>query len=594
MEKHENTKRTLKRTILFVLVLLMTFCLTACQESDESKYKVAQSLMAKEKYTEAAEKFDELGSYEEASKLSMYCKAAAAGENGDYDTAFSTFSLLGDYKESQLMLVYYNARQLEANGRDNEKGPRSDILDAAQKYDTIALFRDSKERAESCRKTVYVWAEDYAEKENYYFAVNYMKALGDYGNSALMVKYYTSCQLEAYGSYREAADGFIELGDFKDSQARAENALQKGYEAAEALESNGKMEQASRLFISLGKYKDAIERGGKPVYEQAEKLFEEGDYLQAARLFAKVYSYKDALKRSWNIRYKYLKEDQVYVDARGFFYIGENGQVGHISEQNLEKQYKLEEEEALKQMEPAVALKNSGSELKPNGTVAFLSEKVSQRQAASFTDIVQYDCSSGLYMGLKSNGTVVAFTIDGKNKYICDYTSSWSGIVKVLCGETSYSSPIVYGLRYDGTVYKGKEIICNNAVDITFVKQGTGGGDLFCLFSDGSIRCANEHDSKYHDGKKWIADWKDIIYINSIEEGLYGLTRSEERLFSADYHKIELLPETTNIAGQVEPYSIIFATTQNGEIYVASDSLNLYNKSEVSTLTKIGIDSELQ
>lgn len=98
-----------------LLVIFAVVLVSGCQESDESKYKIAQSLMAKGQYSEAAEKFDELGSYEEATKLSMYCKAAAAGENGDFQTSLSTFELLGDYKESQMMLTYYSARREESN-----------------------------------------------------------------------------------------------------------------------------------------------------------------------------------------------------------------------------------------------------------------------------------------------------------------------------------------------------------------------------------------------------------------------------------------------------------------------------------------------
>ena len=58
--------------------------------------------MSKGQYSEAARVFDELGSYEDSTKLTMYCKAADAGEKGVYNAAFSTFSLLGEYKDCKL------------------------------------------------------------------------------------------------------------------------------------------------------------------------------------------------------------------------------------------------------------------------------------------------------------------------------------------------------------------------------------------------------------------------------------------------------------------------------------------------------------
>jgi len=151
-----------RRIICLALMLALLACLLAgCVESDKSKYESAQSLMAREKYAEAAAKFDELGSYEEAAKLAMYCKAAAAGENGDYDTAFSTFRLLGDYKESAFMITYYEARQCESKAASGSVG---NWLSAARLYDSIALFRDSRARAEQCRKAAADFAAAAREK----------------------------------------------------------------------------------------------------------------------------------------------------------------------------------------------------------------------------------------------------------------------------------------------------------------------------------------------------------------------------------------------------------------------------------------------
>ena len=58
--------RHIKKIAFLIVLLLFVLLLSGCQESDETKYKNAQSLLAKGEYAEAANKFDELGSYEEA------------------------------------------------------------------------------------------------------------------------------------------------------------------------------------------------------------------------------------------------------------------------------------------------------------------------------------------------------------------------------------------------------------------------------------------------------------------------------------------------------------------------------------------------
>ena len=100
----------------------------------------------------AAAAFSELGSYEESAKLAMYCEAAAAGETGDYQTAFGTFDKLGDYKESPFMITYYKARQSEAEADTDTKNRWDHLNEAAELYESLAGFRDSRERAEDCRR----------------------------------------------------------------------------------------------------------------------------------------------------------------------------------------------------------------------------------------------------------------------------------------------------------------------------------------------------------------------------------------------------------------------------------------------------------
>ena len=63
--------RRIKVSVTFLILAILLLTLSGCQESDKSKYEKAQSMLSKGQYSEAAAKFDELGSYEDSSKLSM-------------------------------------------------------------------------------------------------------------------------------------------------------------------------------------------------------------------------------------------------------------------------------------------------------------------------------------------------------------------------------------------------------------------------------------------------------------------------------------------------------------------------------------------
>ena len=87
-------KNTLKKVLAVVVLVTMAFTLTACGDSQEKAYKKANKLLNGGKYENAAEAFDKLGSYEDASQMSMYARAHAEAENGNYETAVKTFALL--------------------------------------------------------------------------------------------------------------------------------------------------------------------------------------------------------------------------------------------------------------------------------------------------------------------------------------------------------------------------------------------------------------------------------------------------------------------------------------------------------------------
>lgn len=166
--KH-NPKRIMLVCIAMILILLLCACGEQKGDTQETKkeltvaeqYEAAQTLLAKSQFAEAAAAFEALGEYEEASKLSMYCKAAALGESGQYNEAIQAFESFGTYKSSTDMASYYQAREYELEGK---------IEKAIRAYNKIILFRDSAKRVENLKQRMYDMAQAYADEQDWYRA----------------------------------------------------------------------------------------------------------------------------------------------------------------------------------------------------------------------------------------------------------------------------------------------------------------------------------------------------------------------------------------------------------------------------------------
>ena len=137
---------------LLLCAFILCFAAISIGATKFSKiYDNATQLMVDGDFAGAAELFDSIASYEDAANLSMYCKANLLAEQGKYDEAISAFEFFGDYKDCKYLVVYYSACQIEDQASED---PMS-YLDAAAKFKTISLFRDSSARSDGCKQKLY-------------------------------------------------------------------------------------------------------------------------------------------------------------------------------------------------------------------------------------------------------------------------------------------------------------------------------------------------------------------------------------------------------------------------------------------------------
>ncbi len=147
--------------LFLVILVALNFSGIVSAESDgeslEEKYRMGQILLSQDRFAEAGAVFSQLGGYEDATKLTMYCKAVMAGEEGRYADSFMAFNVLGDYKDSEIMMIYFNGRWNESIAEDKQEGILyCRYLNAAiEEYQKVTFFRDTEERIEKCRSAIY-------------------------------------------------------------------------------------------------------------------------------------------------------------------------------------------------------------------------------------------------------------------------------------------------------------------------------------------------------------------------------------------------------------------------------------------------------
>lgn len=296
--------RGYRKIVIIVVLILVGLLVSGCQESNESKYNRAQKLLSEAKYDEAIKVFEEISTYEDASKMTMYAKALSVAESGDYQTAIANFNALGDFKDCPMMITYYTARQYESQASaDNWSSWNS----AAKTYDTISLFLDSKERAENCRKASYDLAIKSGDEGNTSLAILLLKELGSYSDAEKQAAYYQAVALLNQGDYSGASCTFSTIRGFRDADNRVTTTMEDGYKAAEVKEESGELDEANTIFLNLGDYKDSAERAYKLYYDAGLAKREAGDWDGAIAAFTKAADYSDAETQISETKYQHAK-----------------------------------------------------------------------------------------------------------------------------------------------------------------------------------------------------------------------------------------------------------------------------------------------
>ena len=282
------------KTLLVLAVLILMTILTGCQQNDDARYKDAQSLMSKGEYLKAAEKFTELGSYEDSTKYAMYCKAINAAESGQYEAAFTTFEKLGDFKDCELLIQYYSGRNTEAEASEDKW---RNWVSAANSYQSLGLFLDASERRESCLIKAYAYASQLIEKGKVVDAYSIFMAIQDYKDSyerAVNSMYALGTENKENGNWDDAVTVFEMLGNYLDSATQIKMTR---YAEGTAKREKQDWDGARHAFAQAGTYEDSEIQIKETWYQEGIANREIGKWEASINAFDAILNYKDSAEQ---------------------------------------------------------------------------------------------------------------------------------------------------------------------------------------------------------------------------------------------------------------------------------------------------------
>ena len=272
-----------RKRMILLSVLCALLLLTGCTSAVQHDYETGEALLDQGKYEEASAKFLELGSYEDASLLLMYSRAALAAESGDYESALHAFSTLDSFRDSSEMLRYTEGRKAEDAGRKaldtaNYADATRLLVDAVDIYTALPAFRDTEQRASGCLDALYSRGQSLLTEGRCDTARDLFQVLGTWQDSTDLAAYCEASLLEMDGAYLKAADAFSVIPGVLDAAARADRDRETVYQQAVSLSDAGEHEAAISLFSALGSYRDAeaqrTERARRLIHERLQH----GDY----------------------------------------------------------------------------------------------------------------------------------------------------------------------------------------------------------------------------------------------------------------------------------------------------------------------------
>ena len=245
-------------------------------------YSTGADLFAQEKYTEAAQAFQEAGNFKDAALKVEEAKQMAA-KKSNYETAMSELAA-GNY-EAAIDGLKAAVGYRDAADQLNEVGyaygmsmlEAQDYLGAAKAFDAVGDFSDGNQRVFECGKAL-------LEQEAFNEAVEVF-SMYDGDDSAAYCTYANGRLALANGDYLGAVSLFETIPDVEDAADR----IGEGYYLhGKTLLDGGNYQDARGYFEKAGSYKGADKMLNACTLAEAETYWKKGYLNTAQKLYKKL------------------------------------------------------------------------------------------------------------------------------------------------------------------------------------------------------------------------------------------------------------------------------------------------------------------
>ena len=425
-------------------------------------------------------------------------------------------------EERDRVLRYKGASAALASGK-------ADQLDWAKtQFEWLGGYRDSEEMAEKCAaaaQQVEQSRRKTARLAGIAAAVVALVVAAFFIATRVVIpmnRYNDAVALMELGDFDGAAAAFMELGNYRDSQAKvAECQDASRYNDAVSLMESGDYRAAYEAFESTS-YLDAADlrrqcanKLGK-AEEEAGNLYEALEWYEAAEN-------QDA----YDIAAKSLTD--LILASRNRLSAGSGHTVGLLSDGTVVATGINDDGQCNVSGWTDIVAISAGNAytigLRSDGTViATGSNLYGQCDVSGWTDIVAVSAGNYHTVGLKSDGTVVATGYDYQGS--CD-VSDWTDIVAISAGDHH-----TVGIRSDGTVVatgSDAEGQCDVSGWSEIVAVSAGGWATVGLRSDGTVIIAGSQRT----GAGYVSDW--VGRFSAVSSGISHTVgiRSDGRVFAA-------------------------------------------------------------
>lgn len=130
-------------------------------------------------------------------------------------------------------------------------------------------------------------------------------------------RYIYAEKLLASNEFEKAEEEFKLLGNYRDSEVRAESVVDVRYKYAKMLFSDGEFEEAWTHFEKIKGYRDAGNYALESLYRMSDLALARGDYELAVRIFESLGTYRGSDKKQIEAKYLFAKKKEEEGDAKG-------------------------------------------------------------------------------------------------------------------------------------------------------------------------------------------------------------------------------------------------------------------------------------